>query len=198
MVQLAAISPRSALAGAALAFCFLHGAQAQTTFTPFSGEGNVSVFNAALGTGGWVGSVDGFVRPGTGNADPLVAVVLFTLDPMSRLLNGTFEFTTRDLGATLFGTVTGNTLAFDFLNQGGQLSLDYQVAGGTGAYQGAMGYGLSFLMFDPQGGFNNYREDGLFVTSVPEPATYGLMALGLIGVAWARARPGAAKAARIK
>jgi hypothetical protein len=189
------ISPRTALAGAALALCLLSSAQAQDTFTPFSGEGNVSVFDATLGTGGWVGSIDGFVRPGTGNADPLVAVVLFTLDPTSSLMNGTFEFTTSDLSATLFGTLTGSTVAPDFLTRGGQLSLDYQVAGGTGAYQGAMGYGLSFLDFDPQGGFNNYGEAGLFVTSVPEPATFGLMALGLLGLAWAAPRPRRAQTA---
>jgi hypothetical protein len=34
-------------------------ALAALQFSPYSGQGNVSVFDAAAGTGGWVGSIQG-------------------------------------------------------------------------------------------------------------------------------------------
>ena len=64
-------------------------ATALNYFVPYLGQGNVSVFDAAAGTGGWVGSIDEVPDPA--NANPplsLVSVVLFTLDRAAGTLMG--------------------------------------------------------------------------------------------------------------
>ena len=161
-------------------------------FVPYLGQGNVSVFDATAGTGGWVGSIDEVPDPA--NANPplsLVSVVLFTLDRVAHTLMGSFEFTTTDLLSTLYGEVTGSFLDADILTQGGQFSLDYQINGGTGQFSRASGFGLAFLDYNPAAPGDNYSESGLLLFTVPSPATGALALTGLLALAVSRrkARP---------
>lgn len=181
MIALPAPFKRAAFAGACLLALGLHGAtHAALVDIPFEGAGNVVVFDPLAGTGGWVGSFDEVLAPGnSGPARSFVTVVTFTFDAMLMALSGAFEFTdAMDLSNTLFGTVTGSSLVP--LIPGGQLSLDYTVAGGTGEFQRTTGFGLSFLTYDVTATtFNNYTEQGLLVLEVPAPATLPLAAAGL-------------------
>ena len=158
-------------------------AAAEPLFVPYEGAGNLSVFNANAGTGGWVGSIDQLAPPVVSQPLSLVSFVLFNFDAMTQLLTGTFEFTTVDLASTLFGTLTGTTFDPGILTSGGQFQIDYQINGGSGAFADANGYGLAFVNYNPNGGFNNYTESGLLVFTVPEPASLALVlaALLLIG-----------------
>lgn len=153
-------------------------------FNPFSGQGNVSVFDAGAGTGGWVGSLDGLTDPTGGQVAPAVTTVLFTLDPLTHALAGSFSFTTTDLASTLSGLLHGTASRDDILSQGGQFSLDYTITSGSGLFEGARGYGLAFLEFDAfaAAGSDNYHESGLAVYAVPEPSSLLLawLALGLL------------------
>jgi hypothetical protein len=149
-------------------------------FVPYEGAGNVSVFDANAGTGGWVGSIDQVAPPVVPMPLSLVSVVLFNYDAMTQLLSGSFEFSTLDLASTLFGTLSGSGSSADILTAGGQFSIDYTISGGTGAFADANGFGLAFLNYDPAGTFNNYTESGVLVFTVPEPATYALVALLLL------------------
>ena len=172
-------------------FCATASAAPVQYFVSYSGQGNVSVFDAAAGTGGWVGSIDEVPDPAIANPLSLVSVVLFTLDRAAQTLMGSFEFTTTDLLSTLFGELTGSVTNADILTQGGQFDLDYQINGGTGQFSRATGFGLAFLDYHPAGTFNNSTESGLLLFSVPSPAT-GILALtGLLALAASsrRARP---------
>ena len=162
-------------------------------FVPYSGEGNLAVFDAAAGTGGWVGSIVQSPFPAVASPLSFVSSVLFTLDAANNTFNGSFEFTTIDLESRLFGTVGGSYASADMFNLGGQLSIDYEILGGSGMFEGASGFGLSLIDFDPAGSsnfgsFNNYSEAGLlsFAAPVPEPSTWLLMSLGLGLLAWTR------------
>ena len=181
---------RAALASACLLALGLGPAvRAATVDIPFEGAGNVVVFDPLAGTGGWVGSFDEVLAPGNpGPSRSFVSVVTFTFDALTQMLNGQFEFTNAlDLNSTLFGTVLGS--AFGPLEPGGQLSLDYSVTGGSGDYQGARGFGLSFLTYDVTATtFDNYSEQGLLVVEVPTPATLPLAAAGLALLALAHRR----------
>jgi hypothetical protein len=181
---------RRLLLCSSLAFTLTAAQAAQTSyFVPFGGAGNLSVFDATAGTGGWVGSIDQVAPPVVSDPLSMVSFVLFTLDASTLALTGHFEFTTTDLQSTLFGDLSGTADSADFLSLGGQLSLDYNIQGGSGAFTDASGFGLAFLNFDPAGVFNNYGEDGLLVFSVPEPGSLALAGLGLLAVlAWRRQR----------
>ena len=151
-------------------------------FAPFFGSGNAVVFDPSTGDGGWVGSIEQFPDPDVADPLDLVSFVLFNYDMTSQMLSGEFTFTrSADLGATLFGLVSGSSTVADLFGQGGQLALDYTIQGGTGDFAGASGIGLSFLQFDPAGTFDNYQEDGLLLFSVPEPGSLPLLA-GALGV----------------
>jgi hypothetical protein len=190
MTPLPVTLQRAALASACLLALGLGPAvHAASVDFPFEGAGNVVVFDPLAGTGGWVGSFDEVLAPGnTGPARSFVSVVTFTFDALTKMLNGQFEFTdAMDLDSTLFGSVTGSSVSP--LVPGGQLSLDYTVAGGTGDYQGARGFGLSFLTYDVTATtFDNYSEQGLLVLEVPVPPTVTLAAAGLALLALARRR----------
>ena len=171
-------------------------AQAAPTsfFVPYLGAGNLSVFDATAGSGGGVGAID--QTPDVGVLTPLslVSVVLFNFNSATQALSGTFEFSTTDLASTLFGLVSGSSFDVDILNSGGQFSVDYQIVGGSGAFTGASGFGLSFVDYKPGGTFNNYAESGLLnfnlpAAAVPEPAGWALVALGLGLAAAARRSP---------
>jgi hypothetical protein len=155
-------------------------------FAPFSGSGNAVVFDPGTGDGGWVGSIEQFPEPGLADPLQLVSVVTFRYDAVAMLLRGEFTFTrSADLGASLFGQVSGSSNDADVFGQGGQIALDYSIQGGTGDFAGASGFGLSFLQFDPAGTPDNYQESGLLVFAVPEPgslllAAGALLALGLL------------------
>lgn len=173
-----------------LALALTPSAQAGPLLLPFSGSGNAAVFDTTTGDGGWVGSLSQFADPDVADPLQLVSVVLFNLDPLTQLLSGQFSFTrASDLGATLFGLVAGSTTDADVFNQGGQFALDYTIQGGTGDFAGASGFGLSFLDFDPNGGFDNYTETGLLVVAVPEPGTLPLLGGALVAALWLRRRP---------
>lgn len=150
-------------------------------FVPYSGQGNVAVFDASAGTGGWVGSIDQFPDPGVSAPLSLVSVVLFTVDAATQTFTGSFEFSTTDLLSTLFGDISGTVSVADILDAGGQFSIDYQILGGSGLFAGASGFGLAFLDFNPLAtGFDNYAESGLLNFTVPEPASPALVALALL------------------
>lgn len=166
-------------------------AQAAPVLLPFSGSGNAVVFDASTGDGGWVGSLAQDPDPSVADPLQLVSVVLFRFDVLTQLLSGQFTFTrANDLGATLFGQVSGSTSDGDVFTNGGQLALDYTIEGGSGDFAGASGFGLSFLQIDPAGGPDNYSEVGLLVTSVPEPGTLPLLVLALGLLVALRQRPG--------
>lgn len=175
---------------AAVAFLLPVAAQADpvTLFVPFEGAGNVLVFDAAAGTGAWTGSIDQSAFPAVPTPLSLVSVVFFQLDALSQTLSGRFEFTTAaDLASTIFGQVSGSYADLDILNTGGQFFVEYAIQGGTGAFSGTTGYGLSFVDYDLAPGlFNNYTEAGALVITVPEPATLALAGLGLLGLLWQR------------
>ena len=149
-------------------------------FVPYEGAGNLSVFDAVAGTGGWVGSIDQVPPPTVPDPLALVSFVLFQLNPATQTVSGTFEFTTTDLLSSLYGQVSGDYFDPDLLTVGGQLALDYTILGGTGAFVDARGFGLAFVNYDPAGTFNNYSEIGLLSFTVPEPGTLALAAGGLL------------------
>jgi hypothetical protein len=174
---------RRLLAAAALLLPLAAQADPVPLFVPFEGAGNVSVFDAAAGTGGWTGSITQSPFPDVPQPLALVSVVLFELDAATQTLSGTFEFTTTDLVSTLFGSVTGSYGEPDILLSGGQFSLDYTIVGGTGLFLRAAGYGLSFLDFAPlPGAFDNYAEAGALVFSVAEPGSLALAGFGLLAL----------------
>jgi MYXO-CTERM domain-containing protein len=181
---------RRVLCAAVIAFGAPTLAHADPTplFVPFNGAGNISIFDGAARTGGWAGSIEQTAPPVVSDPLSLVSIVLFKLDAATQTLSGTFEFTrSSDLGATLFGDITGSYSVADILNVGGQFSLDYTVRGGTGAFLGYGGFGLSFVDFDPKAAFNNYSEAGLLTldvpAAVPEPASWALALMGLLALA---------------
>ncbi len=156
-------------------------------FVPFAGQGNVAVFDAAAGSGGWVGSIDQVPPPDVPVPLSLVSVVLFQFDAATQLLTGSFSFTTTDLASTLFGTLSGSADSADFLATGGQLSIDYAIEGGSGAFTGASGFGLAFLNYDTTAGlFDNYTESGLLNFTVPAPGSLALAAAALLAAGLAR------------
>jgi PEP-CTERM motif len=179
---------RRLLAAAVLALPLAAQADAVPMFVPFEGAGNLLVFDAAAGTGAWTGSIVQSAFPDVPMPLSLVSVVFFQLDALTQTLSGSFEFTTAaDLSSTLFGLVSGSYIELDILNTGGQFSIDYSIQGGTGAFLGATGYGLSFLDYDAAPGlFNSYAEAGALVITVPEPASTALVGLGLLGLLWQR------------
>jgi hypothetical protein len=152
----------------------------QTYFVPYAGAGNLSVFDASAGTGGWVGSIDQTAPPVVDSPLSLVSFVLFTIDASALTLSGSFEFTTSDLLSSLYGDVSGSVSTADILALGGQFGLDYTIRGGTGAFLDASGFGLAFVNYDPAGTFDNYSETGVLVASVPEPDTLALLTAGLV------------------
>ena len=185
---------RTVIAGASLlALGLLPALAPQAHAAPvefaFEGAGNVVVFDAAAGTGGWVGSIDELLAPGdSGPARSYVSVVTFTYNAVANALSGQFEFTNAlDLGSSVFGSVSGAfSNPLDVLDVGGQWALDYTVAGGTGGLATVSGFGLSFLSYDLTSlAFNNYSEQGLLALQVPAPGTAWLAGagLGLLGLA---------------
>jgi hypothetical protein len=181
----------SAALVASFALPAAHAAENVDYFVPYGGEGNLVVFDAAAGTGGWVGAINQSPFPVVASPLSFVSSVLFTLDAPSNTFSGNFEFTTTDLASSLFGNLSGSYANADVFNFGGQLSIDYQILGGSGQFAGASGFGLSLIDFDPTASFNNYSEAGLlaFTAPVPEPSTWLLMGLGLGLLAWTRRAP---------
>lgn len=179
---------RRTLAGVSLMFLSATAAQAEAVsyFVPYSGQGNLLVFDASSGTGGWVGSIDQTPDPLVPAPLSFVSVVLFTADQLAQTITGTFEFTTTDLLSSLVGELTGSYAEADILSNGGQFSVNYNVLGGTGQFARATGFGLSFVDFSPSAAGDNYRESGLLLFEVPAPAPAALVALGLLGLALQR------------
>jgi hypothetical protein len=176
---------RQALATTSLLVLGATAAQAEATtyFVPYEGGGNLSVFDAAAGTGGWVGSIVQSPDPAVMSPLSLVSVVLLKVDALTKTLSGSFEFSTTDLLSTLFGDLSGTYAEDDILGGGGQFSIDYTVLGGSGLFSRATGFGLAFVDFDPRATGDNYRESGLLLFEVPTTTTLALAALGLLGLA---------------
>lgn len=186
-----AVITRRLLAVCAFALPLAAAADPVSFFVPFNGSGNVSVFDAAAGSGGWVGGIGQTPPPDVPEPLSLVSVVLFQIDAATQTLSGTFEFTSAaDLASTLYGTLTGSYAETDILNGGGQFSIDYAIGGGTGSFFGASGFGLSFLDFNPAGVFDNYAEAGLLSftvpAAVPTPGTLALLGAGLLALGVSR------------
>lgn len=188
-----------------LSALLLTPARAGLVTVAYGGSGNAVLFDAATGSGGWVGALDEVLdEPGVAGAVPLslVSVVLFEFDAATGELEGQFEFTdSLDLDSALVGTLTGRTADADLFGAGGQFEIDYLITSGRGRFEGFSGFGLAFLDFDPDAAGDNYRESGLLVLSVPVSGTLGLAALALgmvgLGAAARSAAPGrAASAAR--
>ena len=166
----------------------------ESYFVPYNGAGNVSVFDATSGSGGWVGSIDQTPPPIVANPLSLVSVVLFQLNKVTQMFSGTFEFTSsNDFDSTIFGVLSGSVFDADILTKGGQFSVDYTITGGTGQFFRAHGFGLAFVDFDPAATFNNYAESGVLVFDVPEPTSLALVACGLLAAGVSR-KPGRKKA----
>ncbi|MCV2367923.1 PEP-CTERM sorting domain-containing protein [Roseateles oligotrophus] len=149
----------------------------------FDGAGTQPAIDAAQGTGLWSGSI----KPGFGSdvTESLLSNVLFKLDASTNTLSGSFEFSSLDLASSISGLLTGSDLDGD-----GQFEIDYQILGGSGAFSRASGYGLSFISFDqPLTMAGSYTESGLLSFAVPEPSSYGLLGLALLGVALTRRKP---------
>lgn len=172
-----------ALALAALATMTPAAHAGPVVFAPFDGSGNALVFDASTGDGGWSGAINQSPVPAVADPLSLVSVVLFNYNAAAGTLSGQFEFTrSADVGATLYGLVTGTTTDADVFATGGQFSLDYTVLGGTGDFANTTGYGLSFLNFDPAALPDNYTESGLLVLAVPEPGALPLVAGALLAM----------------
>ncbi|MBN8511080.1 MAG: hypothetical protein J0L57_21025 [Burkholderiales bacterium] len=182
-MNLATLARWRALAAACVLGLGLTAAQAHPLADlPFAGQGNLLVFDAATGSGGWNGEIRAVSDPATPPALSFAVLVTFDYDATANRLHGRFEFTQADdLASSVFGRVRGGfTDAAGSLDAGGQLALDYDVRGGTGRYAGTSGFALSFLSFDPRAdGDANYTEHGLLV-AVPEPGMAWLMAAGLL------------------
>lgn len=151
----------------------------------FDGAGTQQAIDSQ-GMGSWSGSI----TPGFGSdiTESLMSNVMFKLDASGANLSGSFQFSSMDLNSTLTGLLIGSDLDGD-----GQFEIDYQILGGSGAFNRASGYGLSFISFDqPLSSAGNYIESGLLTFAVPEPSSYGLVGLALLGVALSRRKPAGA------
>ncbi|MCV2353063.1 PEP-CTERM sorting domain-containing protein [Paucibacter sp. B2R-40] len=149
----------------------------------FDGAGTSQPVDAAQGTGSWTGSL----TPGFGSdlSESLLSSVLYKLDASGASLSGSFQFSSQDLASTLTGLLTGSDADGD-----GQFEIDYQILSGSGAFNRASGYGLSFISFDrPLNTAGNYTEAGVLSFAVPEPSSFGLLGLALLGVALTRRKP---------
>jgi hypothetical protein len=145
----------------------------------FDGAGTQQAIDAQS-NGFWSGSI----TPGFGSdiTESLMSTVLFKLDASGTMLSGSFQFNSMDLSSTISGLLTGSDADGD-----GQFEIDYQILGGSGAFSRASGYGLSFISFDrPLTMAGSYTESGLLSFAVPEPSSYGLLGLALLGVALTR------------
>jgi len=174
---------------AAAAFLLPVAAQAGpvVTYDAFLEGSGISVYDATTGSGAWSGTLADTPFPVQTNPLSLLTVVSFTFDTVNNLLSGDFEFVAMDdFSSTILGLLSGSFLQGNFDN-GGQLFLNYDIRGGTGKFDGANGFLISFLDVVPSGGgFGTYVEAATGQFTVPEPATLALAGMALLGLVWQR------------
>jgi len=154
----------------------------------FDGSGFL-VYDASTQTGAWTGTVDESPFPVVLPPLSFLSVVSFVFDTANNKISGNFEFTSSDFISTMFGSLSSDPLSGVFTADGTFFAIEYSIAGGSGLFAGASGFGITQFDFDaPVNGFSAYREAGVMAFTVPEPATLPLLLAGLLGVAALRAR----------
>ncbi len=148
----------------------------------FDGAGGLS-YNPGAGTGTWMGTLVDLGFVGSPPMLPaLTSQVSFSLSGVT--LSGMFEFA-NGAANLLTGQVSGTVDDAD-LSDGGQLLLDYTVAGGTGQFANATGFAISILDFAPAiNGVSAYTEVAtgeLQVQQIPEPAGWTLASMALLAL----------------
>lgn len=157
------------------------------TYEPTLDGTGITVYTANTGTpatggsGAWTGTLVDSPFPVPALPLSLLTQVNFSFDAINNLLTGDFEFTSdTDFNSTITGLLSGTFLTGDF-ETGGQLSLDYDIRGGTGGFISASGFLISLLDVLPTGGgFGTYREVATGVFTVPEPSALALAGLALL------------------
>jgi len=180
---------RRLLAAAAFLLPLAAMAGPAVTYDAFLEGSGITVYDATTGSGAWLGTLSDSPFPVQTNPLSLLSRVNFNFDTMNNLLSGDFEFTAmNDFGSTILGFLSGSFVQGDF-DTVGQLFLNYDIRGGTGSFDGAIGYLISFLdvVADPAGGgFGTYAEVATGQFAVAEPATLALVGMALLGLAWQR------------
>lgn len=152
------------------------------TYDAFLEGSGITVYDAVTGRGAWTGTLADAPFPVPDRQLSLLTVVSFSFDSTNNVLGGDFEFTSLDFTSTIVGLLSGSFLSGD-ADGGGQLFLNYDIRGGTGAFDRANGNLISLFEFTPSGGgFGTYTEAATGQFSVPEPSMAALSALGLVGV----------------
>jgi hypothetical protein len=143
----------------------------------FWSSGNVS--------GSWNGSslsgISGYLSGNNGsiniNGGSLAANGSGSLDLSIKRYNGTYTGTISFLDSGYYGGWYDNSVSADYLNLwgGDKLSYTWTANGSNHSYN----FGKWWVSLDLNG-------EGTTVATVPEPATFGLMGLGMLGFAFAR------------